>query len=130
MTIENIAIDHEYNYAFDNGQVIIVYRNQVIALGNFQGSKVLIAAVNEIEELRHQIGNRRLSAITSGDDAPVSEDVEDGKYTIVETDAGVEMLRHSQPWIDEDRIEQPALWVAIGRQLQALRDIAHRIQGH
>lgn len=125
MTIENITIDDDYSYAFEGGQVIIVYRNQVIALGSFQGSNAIIAAVAEIEELRNQIGNARMSPFyTHLVDRLGRVDVEDGKYTIHETHEGVSLLRHGGLWIQVRDLELPELWLAIGHQLQALREIA------
>lgn len=120
MTIENIRIDNEFTYAFDDGRVLILKDNAVIAK-NPLGSSALIWAACRIEELRAATTGRHTIAAATDPTALLNEDVEDGKYTIVEGDWGISLLRHGQRWIDESQLELQDLWQAVGRELRELR---------
>lgn len=121
MTIENTRIDTHFTYVFDDGRVHVLRDNQLVAT-NPQAAKVLIAAVGEIVELRHRLSRTLQEQDDHAEiDAPLDERVGDGKYRIIQTPWGTALLRHDQTWLDEDLLEMPELWNAVGCELRSLR---------
>jgi len=126
MTIENIRINDEFTYAFDEGRVLILKDNQLIA-SNPLGSKALIWAACEIQELSQAVAGWQNTAgwhpttPLVDPDTLLNEKLEGSKYTIIETRWGLSLLRNGEIWIDETQLELPELWEAVGRQLRELR---------
>jgi hypothetical protein len=121
MSIENIAIDNEFTVSVAYGHVIVLQNNQVIAFSSFQGSKALISAAYEIQELRASTEALQSAFCYASPSAHLNEQLDDGTDTILSTTWGVSLLRHGQLWFNEDDLEHQDLWAAVGTELREQR---------